>query len=198
MSLILFGTSRSRAFRALWMLEETGLPYEHRPVAVDACATDAELLSVNPGATIPCLLDDDFALSESLAINLWLACKASALEPLDARGEALAAQWSFWAASLEPAYVRWASHSFWLPEYRRDPVQATAALAELRRSLGRLDAALARQPWLLGSSFCVADLNVAGVFPLLRHAELGEFPHAARWLAACCARDAYARAGALA
>lgn len=179
------------------MLEEIGLPYEHRPVPVDRCTLDAELLSVNPAGTIPCLLAEGFALSESLAINLWLARQGGILSPADTRGEALAAQWSFWATSLEPACVRWASHSFWLPENRRDRSQAAAALHDLQRPLRHLDASLAKREWLLGDRFSVADLNVAAVIPLLRHADLAETPHAARWLAQSCARDAYARAGVL-
>jgi glutathione S-transferase len=197
MSLTLFGTSRSRAFRVLWMLEEIGLPYTHRPLTPDRCAQDGDYLAINPSGTIPCLVDDGFVLSESLAINLWLARKAGALKPEGERGDALALQWSLWAATaLEPAYVRWATQSHWLPEDRRDPAQAAAALDELQRPLRRLDDALAARPGLLGDAFTVADLNVAGVIPLLRHIDAGAFAHVARWLARCCARDAYARAGA--
>ena len=197
MSLILFGTSRSRAFRVLWMLEETGLPFEHRPLAPDRCATDGDYLAINPAGTIPCLSDDGFVLTESLAINLWLAGEARTLLPTKRRDDALALQWSFWAATaLEPAYVRWATHTRWLAPERRDAAQAEAALAELQRPLRRLDDVLSAKATLLGEDFSVADLNVASVIPLLRHVDAGGFAHVARWLAAACARDAYARAEA--
>ena len=74
----------------------------------------------------------------------------------------------------------------------------TKRQADLQRPLRRLDEALQGRDVLLGERFSVADLNVACVIPLLRHADLGGFERAARWLARCCARDAYGRAGALA
>ena len=197
MSLILFGTSRSRAFRALWMLEETGLPFEHRPLVPERCGADADYLGVNPAGTIPCLADDDFVLTESLAINLWLANRTGVLKPEGSRGDALAMQWSLWAATtLEPAYVRWAEHTAWLPAPQRDAAQAQTALQELARPLRRLDGVLSGQDGLLGDAFTVADLNVASVIPLLRHIDADGFEHVARWLARATARDAYARAGA--
>ena len=146
---------------------------------------------------MPASSDDGFVLTESLAINLWLANKTGTLKPEGTRGDALALQWSLWAATaLEPAYVRWAEHAQWLPPHRRDPAQAQAALDELRRPLQRLDDVLAGQDTLLGGAFTVADLNVAAVIPLLRRVDACGFAHVARWLARACARAAYARAGA--
>ena len=46
--------------------------------------------------------------------------------------------------------MRWATHTHWLAQERRDPAQAEAALAELRRPLRRLDDALSGQRTLLG------------------------------------------------
>ncbi len=88
--------------RCLWMLEEIGQPY--RLIEKSTRADDlqsAEYRGLNPNARIPTLVDGDFVLWESMAINLYLAQKYKG--PLHcARVEALglAAQWSF-SAMLE-------------------------------------------------------------------------------------------------
>ena len=95
----LYGNSRSRAMRCLWMLEEMGRPYqliEKSTRADDLQST--EYLRLNPNARIPTLVDGDLVLWESMAINLYLAQKYEG--PMHcARPEVLglAGQWSFWA-----------------------------------------------------------------------------------------------------
>ncbi len=67
----LYGNLRSRATRCLWMLEETGQPYEliEKSVRADDLQT-ADYLKLNPNARIPTLVDGDLVLWESMAINL--------------------------------------------------------------------------------------------------------------------------------
>ena len=95
----LYGNSRSRAMRCLWMLEEMGKPY--RLIEKSTRADDlqgAEYLRLNPNARIPTLVDGDLVLWESMAINLYLAQKYEG--PMHCPGPevlGLAAQWSFWA-----------------------------------------------------------------------------------------------------
>lgn len=70
----LHGNPRSRAMRCLWMLEETGQPYTL--VEKSTRADDlqkAEYLQLNPNARIPTLVDGNFVLWESMAINIYLA-----------------------------------------------------------------------------------------------------------------------------
>src|SRR5262245_53961827 len=95
----LYGNSRSRAIRCLWMLEEVGKPYQlvERSTRADDLQT-AEYLRLNPNARIPTLVDGDLVLWESMAINLYLSQKYDG--PMHcASPEVLgrAAQWSFWA-----------------------------------------------------------------------------------------------------
>ncbi len=192
MPLTLYGSSHSRSLRVLWMLEEMGIAYEHKPISFELCGKDPEYLALNPAGTIPCLVDDGCVLAESLAINLHLAEKMPALLPpgTDARAHAL--QWSFWVAtSLEAEYIRWALHSIWMPESYRRPEQAELALKALQRPLNRLETALKEKSWLIGNDFSVADLNVAGVINLL-HGHLGSSqPTVEDWLSRCLSRPAY-------
>ena len=67
----LYGNSRSRAMRCLWMLEEMDKPYQliEKSTRADDLQ-DSEYLRLNPNARIPTLVDGDLVLWESMAINL--------------------------------------------------------------------------------------------------------------------------------
>src|SRR5437868_6997518 len=104
----LFGRSRSRASRALWMLEEIGIAYEHVPVEPHTESRASDYLLINPNGHIPALDDDGFILWESLAINLYLAeaYAGAPMWPAAVKDRARAYQWSLWAANeVEPRIV---------------------------------------------------------------------------------------------
>ena len=84
----IYGTTRSRANRVIWMAEELGLPYE--TISVDLSAPrDPEFLKVNPNGRLPAIDDDGFHLFESMAINLYLAKKhGGPLAPRDMHEDA--------------------------------------------------------------------------------------------------------------
>ncbi|MGB7824700.1 MAG: glutathione S-transferase N-terminal domain-containing protein, partial [Pseudolabrys sp.] len=74
----LYGNSRSRAMRCLWMLEEMGKPYQliEKSTRADDLQS-AEYLRLNPNARIPTLVDGDLVLWESMAINLSVASESA-------------------------------------------------------------------------------------------------------------------------
>jgi glutathione S-transferase len=194
----LYGTSRSRALRAVWGIEETGIAYEHIPTGFGPDSKTPEYLAINPNGRIPALVDGDLRLFESMAINLYL-CKrhGGALYPASPADEALAWQWSTWAiAEIEPLQMRIVIQKLFTPADQRDPQVIERAARGLQRPLRVLDAALADRPALLGESFTVADLNVAGVMHLLKNIgfSYAEHGHVQRWADACYARPALARA----
>jgi glutathione S-transferase len=197
---ILYGTSASRALRALWGIEETGIDFEHVPLHYAGTAKSAEYLQVNPNGRIPALVDGDLQLFESMAINLYLAKRyGGALYPTRADDEARAWQWSVWAISeIEPLQMQIVVQKLFTPEERRNPKVVEGATKGLQRPLRVLDATLAGRPWLLGDAFTVADLNVAGVMHLMKNIDFGyaEHSHVQRWADACYARPALARAEA--
>lgn len=193
MALVIYGSPRSRTLRTLWLAAELGLAYEHVPLEWnDPVLKTPEFLKLNPAGAIPTIVDDGFALAESMAISLYLAKKYGAesearLYPPDAEGEAQAWQWSLWAqVHLEPWVQRDARLLPVLGPGRR------AAPAIVADSLSTLDRALAGRDWLLGRRFSVADLNVAGVLSPSRssHLDLSAFSHVGAWLARCYARPA--------
>ena len=63
----------ARSFRALWALEELGLPYELRLTAFPPRVREPGYLDVNPLGTTPTLFDGDTMMSESAAIGEYLA-----------------------------------------------------------------------------------------------------------------------------
>ena len=74
MTLTIYGSPRSRTMRVLWMAAELGLDFRHVPFeTTDPELKQPEFLMLNPAGAIPTIVDDGFALSESLAINLYLA-----------------------------------------------------------------------------------------------------------------------------
>ena len=194
----LFGTSKSRALRALWGMEEVGIPFEHVPTGYGAESKAPEYLEVNPNGRIPALIDGELRLFESMAINLYLSKRyGAALYPAKPEDEARAWQWSVWAISeIEPLQMQVVIQRVFTPTDKRDPKLEERALRGLKRPLNVLDAALAERDYLLGGEFSVADLNVASVMQLMQTVgiDLGEHPNVMRWRKACNARPALARA----
>jgi glutathione S-transferase len=197
----IYGIARTRAFRALWMANELGLAYEHLPIEIgEEGARAPEFLALNPNGRLPFIVDDGFVLFESLAITLYLAKKHSPgkFYPIALQDEAKAWQWSFWAISEVDRGVNiWSLHAVRLPVAERDGAKCEEALKVLAAPFRVLDAALASQPYLLGSEFTVADLNVAAVISRAIDMDLSAVPSLKAWLTRCLKRPAARAALAL-
>jgi glutathione S-transferase len=197
----IYGIARTRAFRALWVANELGLPYQHLPIEIGGDgARSAEFLAINPNGRLPFIVDGGFALFESLAITLYLAKKHSAgkLYPGTLKGEAKAWQWSFWAISEVDRGVNiWSLHAVRLPPAERDAGLREEALKVIAAPFKVLDAALAGKLYLLDDDFTVADLNVAAVISRAIDMDLSAMPSLKAWLVRCLERPAARAALAL-
>ncbi len=200
-SLRIYGIARTRAFRALWMASELGLDYEHMPIEIGTSgARSPEFLAINPNGRLPFIVDDGFVLFESLAITLYLAKKHSngKLYPGTLEEEAAAWQWSFWAVTEVDRGVNiWSLHAVRLPPAERDAARRDEALKVIAEPFKVLNAAVTRQPYLLGSDFTVADLNVAAVISRAIDMDLFAVPNLETWLRRCLDRPAARKALAL-
>ena len=193
----LYGTSRSRAARSLWALEEVGAKYEHIPMPTTEAKTP-EHLKRNPNGHVPVLEDDGHYVWESMAINLYLAEKygKSGLWPSDALGHADAYKWSFWGISeVEPHLLAILVNRVLAPADQRDEKAAQKAVDALKAPLKVLDDSLKGREYLLGNTFTIADLNAAAVLswaPMMR-LDLSATPTAQAWLQKCLGREANAK-----
>jgi glutathione S-transferase len=196
----IFGSARSRTIRTLWMAAELGLQYEQTDLLPRSLGTRTpEFLAMNANGRVPVIDDDGFILSESMAINFYLAKKhGSPLYPADPRNEALAWQWSLWETDrLDRQIVNYANHTTALPEAERNKAIADAAWEEIVPALDVLDGALAKSQWLAGPAFSVADLNVAGALYRGLFMDLSRWPHVQAWLQRCWDRPAARKARAM-
>jgi glutathione S-transferase len=196
----LYGAARSRAVRTLWMLGELGLKYDHKDYLPRAPETRTpEFRALNPNGRVPVIDDGGFVLSESMAINLYLAKKyQSPLYPSDPRNEALAWQWSLWETDrLDRQVVNYVRHTAEFPEAERKKEIAEAAWQQMTESFDVLEAALAKAEWLAGPAFTVGDLNVAAALYRALAIDTKRWARMQAWLHRCWERPAAKRARAM-
>jgi glutathione S-transferase len=193
-----YGSVMSRGSRTLWVLEELGVPYEI--VSLDFRKGEHKapaFLAINPAGKMPALTDGDVVMSESLAMNLYVAKRygQGKLWPADEAGQAKVLQWTLWAATeLEPvSYGMLREVAFKKPEERDASV--IAGLGERAKPLLDLLESCLTGQHLMGGGFNLADLQVACVLDYCTRSEfsLAPWPKVASWHAACQARPAYQR-----
>jgi glutathione S-transferase len=203
----IYGAYRSRASRNIWLLGELGQGFAHKPVlqayrVKDPKAADAplntlspEFLCVSPAGAIPVMQDEGFALSESIAINFYIAKKfGGPLAPKDAREEAAMLQWAFYGvASVEAQALAIQQAHGGKPNSPEGRAAIAAAKEKLIRPLKVIDEHLRAHGHLVGGRFTLADINLA---EMIRYAQpeaafLAGFPALDAWLKACQARPAF-------
>ena len=198
--LTVYGSANSRALRVIWMAGELGLDYVHKDWLPRAPETrTAEFHALNPNDRVPTIDDDGFVLSESMAINLYLAKKhRSALYPANVKSEALTLQWCLWETDrLDRQIVEYVRHTSALPAAERKPELADKAWKDVVPALDVLENALGNSAWLAGSDFSVADLNVASALYRALTVDLAKWPHVQAWLKTCWERPAAKKARAM-
>lgn len=206
--LTIYGVTRSRASRTIWLCHELDLPFRQVPVIqayrlADPEADDAplntrspEFLRRSPAGAVPVIDDGGLILSESMAGTLHLAGRAGApIGPADEAEAALMLQWSLYAATaIEPdALTIQVLHRPDRAQEGEDAGLVAGAAERLVRPLKVVEDRLATHSHLVGDRFTVADLNVAEVIRYAKgHGELmGQFPAISAWLAACQDRTAF-------
>ncbi len=192
-SIKIYGVGASRTFRNLWMLHELGLKFEHDPIHyTDPKLKQPPYSDLNPNARVPFLSIDNYVISESLAINLYLAQRfPGPLTPSSIESQALATQYSLWAATtLEQPIMDWAMNALVKPEPERDLSLATTSLKKLEQPFAALEKQLNHSPYLLGTQFTVADVNVASVMYRCLWLSMPKQPKTTAWLQNCLGRDA--------
>ncbi|MGE0580344.1 MAG: glutathione S-transferase family protein [Reyranella sp.] len=195
MTIKIYGPSASRASRALWIVHELGIPFEHIAVEMKDLKSP-EYLKINPNGKVPTLVDGDFKLFESMAINLYLAEKhgKEGFFPASAEDRAICTQWSFWGMTeVEKSLLTVLIDMFMTPPDKKKPEAVAEALKALPKPFGVLNGALEGREYLLGTKFTVADLNLASICSWAKPIkyDFGPFPNVQAWLDRCLSRPAY-------
>ena len=194
--LTLYGDAGSRAARCLWALEELDLAYDRKDTDLPSGGRSPDYLAISPSGKVPLLIDNDLTITESYAINLYLAQKygSGSLWPTDLAGQAAGLQWSFWVATeTEPFIAALYAERFLKSDDERSEQELDRLNDGLANRLGFLDQALSAKTSLFGGTFSIADLNVAAG---LRNAaklqvDLSQHPNVGRWLNASLNRPAH-------
>lgn len=184
-----------RAFRVRWALEEAGIPYDVRHVALGPEQRAPEHLARQPFGQVPAIDDDGLVMFESGAIALHIAEKSESLLPRDSAARDRAISWLFAALnSVETAVQRLGELDFfhadaaWAKEYR-PKVEAFT-----RDRLAMLAKALGDQDYLEGR-FTVGDLMMVDVLRILDHTTLlDDYPTLKAYKQRGEARPAFQRA----
>jgi glutathione S-transferase len=192
----------ARSLRAVWMLEELGLPYRLHPLPFPPRQGDPAFLEVNPLGTVPYLIDGATRMTESVAICHYLARRhgggALAVAPDDADyGDWL--NWLYHAdATLTFPQTLVLRYGRFEPAERRAPQivedYTRWYLARLKLVNARLEAA----DWLAAGRFTAADIAVGYALHLGRVIGLDAHykPQTAAYLDRLSARPAFQRARA--
>jgi len=184
----------TRDLRALWALEESGLPYMLHPLDfAHGELKRPEYTSIQPFGQIPSIDDDGFRLFESAMIVLYLAEKAGRLLPETLQGRALAAQWAFAAVNtVEPPLAELFSIDHFAADQSWAKERRPTVVAGVQARLATLERVLSVRPYVLGDEFSAPDVLMTTVLRLVQHTDLlRAVPNVAAYQERCQARPAW-------
>ena len=186
----LYSKATSNGRKASIMLEETGLPYTVRPIALERKEhKEAWFLAINPNGRIPTIVDDDgpggekVTVFESGAILIYLAEKAGMLVPADPVQRIEVLKWLFFASghiTHTGLAVHWQVRN-------RDEGREHAHLGqwqdENNRVYGVLELGLEGRDYLAGA-YSIADI---AAYPWIhrwqmQEIDLSRYPRVKAWL----------------
>jgi len=157
-----------------------------------------EFLALNTGAKVPVLVDGDFVLFESRAINSYLAALRPdhGLYPENAKARAIVDQWSYWqTVHLGPAMQKVAFERFVKVKFNMGEPNEEVVASELKnvhQFLDVLQKNIAGNDWVAGN-LSVADFAVASTFTFRQQAgiSLDSTPDVAEWIERLEARESW-------
>lgn len=191
----LFWAPRSRSMRALWMMEETGQPYDRVLIDIRRGVQDQpDYRKVNPLGKVPAIEDDGVFISESGAVIAYLADRypEAGLAPAigdRARGPYL--KWLFFSGVIEGAMLEKFA--------KLELPKSTVGWGSYALVIDALDQALADGPWLLGERFTAADVLIGSDiwFAVDQFKVFERRPNFSAYIERCLARPALQRAIAI-
>lgn len=161
----LYGAPPTRALRVIWLLNELGLEYEMLPVdLLQGGNQQQDFLTLNPAGKVPVLVDGTLVLTESAAIQLYLADKnpQAGFIPEAVEDRAQMYRWIFFLVTeIEQPLWRIARHSFVYPEDKRLPQDVSLARQECVEMVAVLERHMEKREFMVSDRLSVADFNAA-------------------------------------
>lgn len=182
--------------KVIFLFKEMDVPFERTDYGRQfENTTTPEYLAMNPTQKVPTLVDGDLSIWESHTILRYLASKEkSALLPTDLAARTQVERWMDWLlAALNSAYLG-GFRDAKKPEAERAPDTVKNLVAEL----AVLEKQLAKNPWVAGADFSLADVALGPIvkrcvaFPF----DMPATPHISAWLAKLAGRPAFVAATA--
>jgi len=184
----LYGSLMTSANRCHVLLKELDIEWEEVPLDMgNGAHKSADYLKLNPNGKVPCMVDGDFVLWESMAINKYLTKKYRP-ELLGGSIEAMAQidQWSYWSIIHVQRYL----FEMFSDQSEETRKRCTEVLYPFHQVL---DAHLEGKEYMLGDSFTLADINVGTVISVNRFVknDISEFSNIGAWLSRLFARPCF-------
>ena len=196
----LFTAPTANGWKVSIALEECGLDYDTRYVHfANNEQKTPEFLALNPNGRIPVIVDNDnqgYVLAESGAILLYLADREGKLFPVEKNARFEATQWlMFQMGGVGPMFGQNGYFQGYCPE--DVPVAKARYHKETKRLYGVLDKRLAKNEYLAGTEYSIADV---ATYPWthpkqweLHRIDISEFPNVLRWNKVVSEREAVVR-----
>ena len=160
MDRVLLGRANSsNVMKVIWLLEELGLTYERQEVG-GPFGYPAHYRAMNPNGVVPTLVEDGWVLWESNAILRHLAnTHSTPAWPAGPRPRAIVDQWMDWQHTVlgTPQSTVFQGLVRQAPP-QRDAAAIDRAFEALSRHYTLLDAQVAREGWVAGTGFTLADI----------------------------------------
>jgi len=173
-----YGLTSPNVQKIFIMLEETGLPYNFKPVDVWASAQHApEFVKLNPNRKIPVIVDTEgpggkpYTVFESGAILMYLAEKTGKFMPADMAKKYQVIQWLMIQVSgVGPAFGNFTHFNLFAPKPGNE-YSLSRYKSEMLRLYDLLNDRLQSNKYLGGEEYSIADM---ATFPWTRqHAAHG-------------------------
>ncbi|MDO6839028.1 glutathione-dependent disulfide-bond oxidoreductase [Paraglaciecola chathamensis] len=182
------------------MLEElleagySGAQYDAYPINIgDGDQFGSGFVDINPNSKIPALIDTsnspETRIFESGSILLYLAEKFEAFIPKDLAGRTECMNWLFWQMGSAPFLGGGFGHFYaYAPEKYQYPIDRYAM--EVKRQLDVLDKQLAKNKFIAGDQYTIADMAIWPwygslvrnvVYEAAEFLQTHEYAHLVRW-----------------
>jgi GST-like protein len=194
-----YGLTSPNVQKIFIMLEETGLPYNFKPVDVWASQQySPEFTKLNPNRKIPVIVDSDglggkpYTVFESGAILMYLAEKTGKFLPKDMANKYDVIQWLMIQVSgVGPAFGNFTHFNLFAPKPGNE-YSLSRYKSEMLRLYDLLNTRLGQVKYLGGDEYSIADM---ATFPWTRQhqahgAKIDQLPNFKRWFEELSARPA--------